>query len=106
MTPNGRYVGAFCNSFAIGAGNLVLFKLAPDASGSEIAGFLAGGPVGICLAMYLLRHLHRGQGSGFIAQQAAERRTALVDRSAVGERLDAQAGMVAAGDMQGDRGPC
>lgn len=59
LVNNGRYAGAFFNSFAIGIGNLILFKLAPDAGGWEIAGFLAGGPVGIVLAMYLLRHYHR-----------------------------------------------
>lgn len=59
MVNNGRYLGAFCNSFAIGIGNLVLYKLAPGASGWEIGAFLSGGPVGICLIMYLLRHLHR-----------------------------------------------
>lgn len=56
---NGRYAQAACNSFVIGTGNLILFKLAPDASGLEIACFLSGGPVGIVLAMYLLRKYHR-----------------------------------------------
>ena len=59
LVNNGRYVPAALNSFAIGTGNLILFKLAPDASGWEIAGFLCGGPVGIVGAMYLLRHYHR-----------------------------------------------
>ena len=63
MVNNGRYAGAFANSFAIGAGNLVLLKLAPEASGVEIAAYLAGGPIGICCAMYLLRHLHRNNGT-------------------------------------------
>lgn len=56
---NGRYAQAALNSFVIGTGNLILFKLAPDASGLEIACFLSGGPVGIVLAMYLLRKYHR-----------------------------------------------
>ena len=47
----GHYVAAFVTSFAIGASNLVLFKLAPDASGIEIAGYLLGGPIGIVCAM-------------------------------------------------------
>ena len=59
LVNNGRYVPAALNSFAIGTGNLILFKLAPEASGWEIAGFLLGGPVGIVFAMYLLRHYHR-----------------------------------------------
>ena len=59
LVNRGHYVAAMLNSFAIGTGNLILFKLAPDASGWEIAGFLCGGPVGIVGAMYLLRHYHR-----------------------------------------------
>lgn len=55
LVNNGRYVPAACNSFAISVGNLLLYKLAPDATGIEIAAFLAGGPIGIVLAMYLLR---------------------------------------------------
>lgn len=42
---------AFLNSFAIGSANLALFKLAPDASGIEIAAYLCGGPFGIVVAM-------------------------------------------------------
>jgi hypothetical protein len=42
---------AFANSFAIGTANLVLFKLAPNASGIEIAAYLSGGPFGIVAAM-------------------------------------------------------
>lgn len=56
---NGRYLHAALNSFAIGTGNLVLLKLAPEASGIEIAAFLCGGPIGICLAMWMLRRYHR-----------------------------------------------
>lgn len=51
----GHYVAAFFTSFGIGAGNLVLFKLAPDASGIEIAAFLAGGPFGIVSSMLFHR---------------------------------------------------
>lgn len=47
----GHYVLAFFNSLAIGASQLVLFKLAPDASGLEIAAFMSGGPFGIVAAM-------------------------------------------------------
>ena len=59
LVNNGRYTAAFCNSFAIGAANLVLFKLAPDASGWEVAGYLTGGPFGIISAMWLLRRYHQ-----------------------------------------------
>lgn len=56
---NGRYVAAFCNSAAIGASQLVLFKLAPASTGTEVVAFIGGGPFAVVLAMYLLRHLHR-----------------------------------------------
>lgn len=55
LVNNGHYIGAFFNSLAIGASNLVLFKLAPSASGIEIAAYLAGGPVGIVCAMAAYR---------------------------------------------------
>lgn len=59
LVNNGRYLGAFFNSLIIGTGNLILYKLAPNASGLEIAAFLTGGPFGICTAMFLLRKYHR-----------------------------------------------
>ena len=59
LVNNGRYTGAFFNSLLISVGQLVLYKLAPGASHWEIAGFISGGPIGIILAMYLLRNLHR-----------------------------------------------
>lgn len=46
---------AFSNSLVIGASNLVLFKLAPDASGIEIAAYLLGGPFGIVTSMFVFR---------------------------------------------------
>lgn len=49
---NGHKMAAFLTSFGIGASNLVLFKLAPDASGMEIAAFLTGAPFGIVASMY------------------------------------------------------
>lgn len=59
LVNNGRYAAAFCNSFLIGACNLVLFKLAPQATAFEIVAFLCGGPLGIVSAMWTFRHLHR-----------------------------------------------
>ena len=53
----GRYLAAFITSFGIGAANLALFKLAPDASGLEIAAYLSGGPVGIVASMCLHRRV-------------------------------------------------
>lgn len=61
----GHYRAAFLTSLAIGGSNLVLFKLAPDASGLEIAAYLAGGPLGIVSAMrahpYIVRLYRRGR---------------------------------------------
>ena len=48
---NGHYVAAFFTSFAIGGANLALYKLAPNANGTEIAAYLSGGPLGIICAM-------------------------------------------------------
>lgn len=59
LVNNGKYTAAFCNSFAIGVSNLILFKLAPNASGLEVFAYLAGGPLGITSAMYLLRSYHQ-----------------------------------------------
>lgn len=54
---SGRYVAAFLTSFGIGAANLALYKLAPDASGLEIAAYLSGGPVGIVASMWVHRRV-------------------------------------------------
>lgn len=59
IVNNGRYLAAFINSFVIGACNMVLLKLGPQATLLEIAAFLLGGPLGIVTAMYVFRHLHR-----------------------------------------------
>lgn len=56
LVNNGHFAAAFVNSLAIGACNLVLFKLAPDASGTEIAAYLLGGPFGIVASMAAYRH--------------------------------------------------
>jgi hypothetical protein len=56
LNVNGGHVkAAFFTSFLIGASNLVLLKLGPDASGWEIAAYLTGGPMGIVLSMWLHR---------------------------------------------------
>lgn len=46
-----HYLAAFITSIAIGLAQLALYKLAPDASGTEIASYLAGGPLAIICAM-------------------------------------------------------
>lgn len=51
----GHYWAAFFTSFGIGLSNLVLFKLAPEASGMEITAFVAGGPLGIVSSMWVHR---------------------------------------------------
>lgn len=56
LVNNGHFAAAFINSLAIGACNLVLFKLAPDATGAEIAAYLLGGPFGIVASMVAYRH--------------------------------------------------
>lgn len=48
---NGHRLAAFFTSFGIGLSNLMLFKLAPDATGLEMAAFLMGGPFGIVASM-------------------------------------------------------
>jgi hypothetical protein len=55
LVNRGHMLAAMINSFAIGTANLVLFKLAPDASGYDIAGFLLGGPFGIAASMVVYR---------------------------------------------------
>jgi drug/metabolite transporter (DMT)-like permease len=49
----GHYVAAFLTSFVIGGAYLSLYKLMPDASWSEVAAYLAGGPFGIVASMWL-----------------------------------------------------
>ena len=61
LVNNGHFVGAFINSAAIGTANLVLFKLAPTASGIEIAGYLIGGPFGIVCSMAAYRWMRSRQ---------------------------------------------
>jgi hypothetical protein len=55
LVNRGHMAAAMCNSFAIGVANLILFKLAPNANGFEIAGFLMGGPFGIAASMVAYR---------------------------------------------------
>lgn len=51
----GHYTAAFFTSFGIGAGNMVLFKLAPHADAWQIAAYLLGGPFGIITSMVIHR---------------------------------------------------
>lgn len=56
---NGHRRLAMFTSFFIGSSQMVLFKLAPDASWLEAAGFLLGGQIGIYAAMCSHPHLVR-----------------------------------------------
>lgn len=49
---NGHYLAAAVTRLFIGGGQLVLFKLAPNASWTEMAAFLIGGPFGIVASMW------------------------------------------------------
>lgn len=51
----GHYVAAFLTSFLIGAGHLALYRLMPEATFSEVAAYMLGGPFGITASMYVHR---------------------------------------------------
>ena len=55
----GHYKSAFFTSFLIGASNLALFKIAPDATLVESIGFLAGGPLGIISSMAVHKRIFK-----------------------------------------------
>lgn len=58
---NGRRLAAFATSFGIGLGELILLKLAPDASFLEMLAFLSGGPFGVVVAMELHNRIERAR---------------------------------------------
>ncbi len=47
-----HYFAAIVTSFGIGAAQIFLWRLVPDANAGEIAATLAGGPCGIVAAMW------------------------------------------------------
>jgi hypothetical protein len=51
----GHYFSAFMTSFAIGGGQMVLYKMAPNANLIEITAYLIGGPLGIVSSMWAHR---------------------------------------------------
>lgn len=55
----GHYLAAFITSFVIGGMNMVLYKLAPNASATEIVAYLLGGPLGIVASMAVHRRATR-----------------------------------------------
>ena len=56
---NGHYYLAALTSLGIGGGQMILYKLAPDANWSEITAYLIGGPFGITSAMWAHPRLAR-----------------------------------------------
>lgn len=70
VVRDGHYVAAFFNSFAIGACNLVMLKLAPNAGPAEIAAFLSGGPIAIVCSMKFHERFFRKQNDRATIQQA------------------------------------
>jgi len=48
---HGHYRAAFLTSFIIGGSQIVLWRFVPDASASQIAATLLGGPFGIVASM-------------------------------------------------------
>ena len=61
VVRDGHYLAAFLNSFAIGACNLIMLKLAPNAGPVEIAAFLSGGPLAIVSSMKFHRRFFRSK---------------------------------------------
>ena len=59
VVNRGKMAFAFINSFAIGASQLALYKLAPDATGFELAAYLLGGPFGVISAMFVFSKLDK-----------------------------------------------
>ena len=55
----GHYLAAFLTSFGIVASNLIVLKLAPNATAVEMAAYLTGGPFGIVASMWAHRHFTR-----------------------------------------------
>ena len=52
MVNRGYFVGAFVTSLLISVAQLLLLKFGPDAIGTEIVGYVLGGPFGIIAAMF------------------------------------------------------
>ena len=59
LVNNGFWQAAMLNSFLIGTANIILFKLAPNASGIEIAAYLCGGPLGIGASMVAFKFFNK-----------------------------------------------
>lgn len=51
----GHYASAFVTSFVIGASQLALYKLVPEANLLQVLAYLGGGPFGIVASMWAHR---------------------------------------------------
>lgn len=57
----GHYIAAFITSFFIGASNLIVLKIAPSATPTEMVAYLIGGPFGIIASMITHHKLFRSK---------------------------------------------
>lgn len=57
----GHYIAAFITSFFIGASNLIVLKIAPSATPTEMIAYLIGGPFGIIASMITHRKFFRSK---------------------------------------------
>ena len=57
-----HYLAAIVTSLGIGTAQIFLWRLVPDASGSQIIATLAGGPIGIVAAMWAHPRMMRRRG--------------------------------------------
>lgn len=53
---HGRSVQAFFTSILIGLSQVMVYKIMPEANATEIAAFVAGGPLGNLAAQWIKRH--------------------------------------------------
>lgn len=90
----GHYWLAFFTSFAIGAANLVLYKLAPNANTVEMAAFLLGGPFGIVASMWAHQRFVRPKPQDLAKEFAADlqARDQAVARRVVAIRTESRIG--------------
>lgn len=57
LVRDGHFWAVAANSLCIGGANLVMLKLAPDASAIEMAAYLTGGPFGIVASMIFYKRI-------------------------------------------------
>lgn len=57
LVRDGHFWAVAANSLCIGSANLVMLKLAPNASVIEMAAYLTGGPAGIVASMIFYKRI-------------------------------------------------